>query len=223
MDDEEKKEGEGGLEVIEIIILIIVILAVLALWNFFPYISTAWNKFFSSWWPAFLLSTKSFIYYLNGVLISISILLLLGIIYSIAGLRAVRRKEASIFNAHVEAAYEDAAAAAANGGDQELTIRWRTIVDLTESTNDNDWKQAIIDADIILDQILAKEGFIGDSLGERLRNATKADFKTLEQAGEAHGVRNSVAHGGAGFQLTQHEAKRVINLYKQVFEEFYFI
>ena len=63
----------------------------------------------------------------------------------------------------------------------------------------------------------------GDDLGSKLRGATKADFKTLDQAWEAHKVRNDIAHDGSNFLLSQREAKRVINLYRQVFEEFYYI
>ena len=224
---EEKKEkkeggGGGGMEAVEIFILIVLIVAIALVFNF----SDHFNAFIK--WANTLVNSKSggvssawqsVVAFWNGFSLVLSALLAIGIFFSIAELAKIRRIERRIIDAHVEQAYETAAQA----GDQELTIKWRTILDLTESTNVNDWKQAIIDADTILDQILVKAGFVGDSLGERLTGATKGDIKTLDQAWDAHKTRNAIAHGGSDFKLTQHEAKRVINLYKQVFEEFYFI
>jgi hypothetical protein len=61
---------------------------------------------------------------------------------------------------------------------------------------------------------------MGNTLGDKLKQATRGDFKTLDAAWEAHRVRNQIAHEGSDFILTKHEAKRVIALYETVFEEF---
>ena len=63
----------------------------------------------------------------------------------------------------------------------------------------------------------------GDSIGEKLKKVEKADFKTLDEAWEAHKFRNQIAHEGSTMSVNQYEAKRVVNLYKKVFEEFYYI
>jgi hypothetical protein len=68
-----------------------------------------------------------------------------------------------------------------------------------------------------------KMGYHGDTLGERLNSVEKSDFLTLNLAWEAHKVRNMIAHEGSNYLLTKREAKRVIDLYRQVFEEFEFI
>jgi hypothetical protein len=62
----------------------------------------------------------------------------------------------------------------------------------------------------------------GENLGERLKNVEPSDFLTLEDAWEAHKVRNQVAHQ-SGFTLTRREARRVVELYERVFREFIFI
>ena len=66
-------------------------------------------------------------------------------------------------------------------------------------------------------------GYRGESIGEQLKGVEKSDFTTIDDAWEAHKVRNLIAHEGANFLLSDREAKRVIGLYKNVFQEFHFI
>ncbi|HEY4517854.1 MAG TPA: hypothetical protein VJI74_03125, partial [Candidatus Paceibacterota bacterium] len=85
------------------------------------------------------------------------------------------------------------------------------------------WKQAIIDADVLLERMIDVMGYRGENLGEKLKAIERSDFKNLDNAWEAHKIRNQVAHEGSNFVLTEREAKRVIDLYRQVFEEFKFL
>lgn len=88
------------------------------------------------------------------------------------------------------------------------------------SNNPNDWKLAIIEADIILDETLKEKGYNGVSLGERLRSISPAQLQSLDDAWQAHKVRNQVAHGGADFVLTRRLAEETIKQYRRVFAEF---
>lgn len=106
---------------------------------------------------------------------------------------------------------------------QVVNRKWQRVIDHLESANPGDWKLAIIEADIILDEMLTKMGYEGGSVGERLKSVERSDFTTIDDAWEAHKVRNLIAHQGADFVVTQREALRVIELYKRVFEEFFFI
>lgn len=101
--------------------------------------------------------------------------------------------------------------------------KWQMVIKHVSSKNPSDWKLAIIEADTILDALVEGAGYEGTSLGERLKNADKGTFKTLDYAWEAHTVRNKIAHEGSSFNLTEREAKRVIQLYEQVFQEFKYI
>ncbi len=101
--------------------------------------------------------------------------------------------------------------------------RWKNIQSLINSHNLNDWKQAIIEADILLDEMLDKMGYHGNSIGEKLKQIEPSDFLTLNQAWEAHKVRNQIAHQGSNYILSRDEAEKVISLYGEVFKEFYFI
>jgi len=89
-----------------------------------------------------------------------------------------------------------------------------------ESENPNDWKLAIIEADIILDDTLKQKGYLGSSLGERLKSISSGQLESLNDAWEAHKVRNRIAHDGADFVLTKRIAQDTIVHYQKVFSEF---
>ncbi len=179
-----------------------------------------WDKFvdfFLSHAPGFFGDSKSFLGFLIGISIPISLFLFIGIIYVIEGLKSTRKREEEKYGPPREAKVIEAK------GDPVLAKKWEKILIHSESTNENDWRQAIIEADIMLEDLLVKLGYQGEGIGERLRRANKGDFKTLDEAGEAHGVRNRIAHDGSDYPLNQLEVRRVINLYRKVFEEFYHI
>lgn len=98
--------------------------------------------------------------------------------------------------------------------------RWSHIAALVESASENDWRQAIIEADIMLEDILTMHGYQGETVGEKLKQGDPAQFHTLRDAWDAHMVRNQIAHEGSSYALTDQMAYRTIAKYKNVFEEF---
>lgn len=98
--------------------------------------------------------------------------------------------------------------------------RFEVVEKHMESSNPAEWRLAIIEADALLEEMVKKMGYEGTTLGETLKNIEVSDFTTLNDAWEAHKVRNQIAHQGSSFLLTAREAKRVIRLYEKVFREF---
>jgi hypothetical protein len=138
--------------------------------------------------------------------------LLAGIIYITIRTNQIRAREV----ARIKAAIPKNAKPRSNE-------RWEKVVEHVRSENPSDWRLAIIEADIILDELLTKMGYQGDSLGEKLKQMTKGDVKSIDQAWEAHKIRNQIAHEGGDFILTQRETKRVIDMYTAVFSELKYI
>jgi hypothetical protein len=101
--------------------------------------------------------------------------------------------------------------------------RWGRIEKLITSHNTSDWRQAIMEADIILEEMIAQMGYQGETLGDQMKQIEESDFLTLSKAWEAHKFRNHIAHKGGDFVFSKDEAERIIKLYKEVFEEFYYI
>jgi hypothetical protein len=105
----------------------------------------------------------------------------------------------------------------------EKNERWETVLHHRDSDNLSDWKLAIIDADTILDELVERMGYQGENLGERLKMVEPSDFLTLQDAWDAHKVRNQIAHEGSAFNLNKREVIRIIQLYENIFKEFKYI
>ncbi len=101
--------------------------------------------------------------------------------------------------------------------------KWDIVEKHINSENPNDWRLAILEADIALGEMLDKLGYRGESIGEQLKGVDKSNFTTIDDAWEAHKIRNLIAHEGASFLITDREAKRVISLFKKVFDEFEYV
>jgi len=106
---------------------------------------------------------------------------------------------------------------------EQKNNRWKHIQELIKSYNASDWRQAIIEADIMLEEMVDKMGYQGNTIGEKLKSVEKSDFITLDKAWSAHRIRNQIAHDGSAFKLTREVAERTIKEYEMVFKEFYYI
>lgn len=98
--------------------------------------------------------------------------------------------------------------------------KWEKIQAHVESLNESDWRISIIEADILLGELLEQLSLPGDTIGEKLKAVEKSDFRTLDDAWEAHKARNRISHDGQEYMINQREAKGIIAQYQKVFEEF---
>jgi hypothetical protein len=98
--------------------------------------------------------------------------------------------------------------------------KWKKIVEDSESDNPSDWRLAIIEADIMLDDLLLQLRLPGETMGEKLKAVEPSDFTTIESAWEAHKARNMIAHQGSDYAISKREVRRIISLYEAVFKEF---
>lgn len=132
------------------------------------------------------------------------------IMYAIARLYELRKREEEYYGTLLIAPEEE-------GG---MNPRWRHIEELRDSPEPNNWRTAIIEADIMLDDVLTKQGYEGEGVGDKLKMVEPSDFNTLQDAWEAHKIRNQVAHQGSAFELSETLARRTLARYEAVFREF---
>ncbi|MCE9548969.1 hypothetical protein K8Q98_01055 [Candidatus Nomurabacteria bacterium] len=163
---------------------------------------------------------------IKGVATFLAIFFITIILYSAVRMFEIRRKE------HDHLAHEIAEFAhhqkekekkLREGEGVSKNLRWVQVLEYLASHNVNDWKLAIIEADSMLDSLMTDLKFEGENLGEKLKSADRDKFRNLTTAWEAHTVRNKIAHEGASFDLSLHEARRVVALYEQIFREFGYI
>ncbi len=97
--------------------------------------------------------------------------------------------------------------------------RWAHVASLVESSQERDWRQALIEADIMLDEVLTEQGYEGNTVADKLSKVDPARFKTLNDAWEAHNVRNQMA-ANPDEPIRDEIAYRAIKHYEAVFREF---
>ncbi len=167
------------------------------------------NLFSLSWIAgvlSFLWTIYSFLAYF------IAFILLLIYIYA-----AIKRKYYSDLITKQLRDQEEAYDKLYRSGEKDTKIK--QILKHIESDKPADWRLAIIEADIFLDEKLKELGYVGISLGERLRNIRPSQLRTIDDAWQAHKVRNKIAHMGSDFILTKKIAEETINRFLRVFSE----
>ncbi|MBX4206427.1 hypothetical protein KW784_01425 [Candidatus Parcubacteria bacterium] len=140
-------------------------------------------------------------------------------LYSSMKLYNIRKEEAELYGAGANSLKDGLTAAPA----EKENEKWTKVLEHIYSNSPSDWRLAIIEADIMLDELLTAKGYHGDSIGDKLKGVLPGDMKSLDAAWEAHKVRNRIAHSGSDFELSEREAKRVITLFESVFKEFQII
>ncbi|MEK9171881.1 MAG: hypothetical protein AAB782_01445, partial [Patescibacteria group bacterium] len=145
----------------------------------------------------------------------VSALALAGIVHNSWKLRAINIEENKIYNPLLLGSVSD--------GDKVIELKneqWEKVMRYTSSGNASEWRLAVIEADVMLEELLRTLGYEGESVGEMLKSVDKNEFLTIEDAWEAHKVRNAIAHSGGDFQLNERETRRVVALFERVFKEF---
>ncbi len=140
----------------------------------------------------------------------ISVLALISIVYTTVLLFDLRKREEEHYSTIIPQP----------GSSGESYPRWEHIQSLADSMNPSDWRTAIIEADIMLDEVLSQKGYMGAGVGEKLKTGDPKKFETLNDAWEAHKVRNQIAHEGSTFNIPRSLAERTIARYESVFREF---
>ncbi len=180
--------------------------------------------FFQSLFGGFI--SDSFLLFLKLFFALLAIFFIIIIGYSLSRIMEIQKKEKEHLEheiaeyAHKHAEKEKTGG---EGTDRPRNERWVNVLKYLSSINSSDWKLAVMEADSMLENLTDQIELQGDNLGERLKAADKEKFKSLDDAWEAHIVRNKIAHGGLSYDLTQHEANRVVVLYENVFREFGYI
>jgi hypothetical protein len=103
-------------------------------------------------------------------------------------------------------------------GMKKIDSDWNKIIKRIEGATESDYKLAIIEADGMLDDVLKKLGYKGDSLGDRLKTVTPEVVSNLEDVWKAHNVRSCIIRD-PNYQLTLEETKKTLAIYEKSFKD----
>ena len=149
-----------------------------------------------------------------GSSIALSLILATILIYCLIRVYQIRRAE----YAHFEAAAHTVAASDV----PKTRLRWNRIQEQAYSENEQQWRLAILEADIMLNELLDSLGYRGETMSDKMRSVDRGQFDAIDIAWEAHRFRNRIAHESMP-SLTGAEVRRIISLYEKVFREFDFV
>ncbi|HSX01139.1 MAG TPA: hypothetical protein VLF67_02750 [Candidatus Saccharimonas sp.] len=101
----------------------------------------------------------------------------------------------------------------------QMADRWATIQAMSTGGG-NGLRQAVSEADKLLDQALRQAGVPGDTLGDRLKAAKPyvRSHDTYEGLWRAHKLRNALAHE-VGFDLVPSQAKEALSDFERGLRE----
>jgi hypothetical protein len=95
---------------------------------------------------------------------------------------------------------------------------WRKIVAQIKSQNSTHWKQAILAADQIFDEILKTSGYRGATVHDRFKQLPPTAISNYDQLQAAHKIRDRIRQE-ADFVLSHAEAIEIIKVYEKAFKE----
>jgi hypothetical protein len=99
-------------------------------------------------------------------------------------------------------------------GTKKVLKQWLKIKGRLDTGLESEFKLAVIEADAMIDDILTKLGYAGETLGERLTQVSPNILPSVNDVAQAHKVRNNIVHD-PDYRLTLEEANNAISLYEK--------
>ena len=98
----------------------------------------------------------------------------------------------------------------------QIAARWATIQGMS-ADGGNGLRQAVSEADKLLDQVLRQSGASGDTMGERLKSF-QGRFSDTNSVWRAHKLRNALAHE-VGYDLVPGQAKEALRDFERAIRD----
>ncbi len=97
---------------------------------------------------------------------------------------------------------------------QFVKDKWQHISKIANSPSPN---LAVVEADKLLDYVLKKRGYQGETMGDRLKSVHK-DFSYINDVWEAHKLRNKIVHE-ADYEADKRLVNRSVNQFQQALKD----
>lgn len=104
----------------------------------------------------------------------------------------------------------------------DVSPKWQEILEKVSSPNPSEWKMALIEADSLVDDLLKKIGYPGETMGERLKYVDSSKITSINDLWEAHKVRNIIVHE-PDRAVSRQEIEKAMEGFEKVLDELEFI
>jgi hypothetical protein len=96
---------------------------------------------------------------------------------------------------------------------------WKHIIMRVRTKDPTQLKLAIMEADLVMDEVLKESGYRQDTTDERYKELNTAVLSNADKIKEAHKVRNRCAQE-PDFAISYDDALEVLKVYKVAFQEY---
>lgn len=94
--------------------------------------------------------------------------------------------------------------------------QWAKVLKRLETGKEADYKLAVIEADGLLNDILKKMGYKGETMAKILEQLDATILPNIEQIWKVHKIRNNVVHD-PDYELSLEDARKVLGIYEKTF------
>lgn len=75
-----------------------------------------------------------------------------------------------------------------------LGRQWQSIRKRLDEPNEAEWKVAVIEADNLVNDVLRRLGYQGETFAEKLKGVPADRFQSIDAVWDAHRIRNNIVH-----------------------------
>ena len=97
--------------------------------------------------------------------------------------------------------------------------RWGELMKLIEGENEAGWKAGVLDASLMLDEVLGTIGYAGDTLGQKLENILPEQLENLEKIKKANNVKNEIVNN-KDFSISKEDARELVKIFEDALRFF---
>ncbi len=154
-----------------------------------------------------IITSSTFIFYLKVAFIAIGALFLFGIIFLLLKNSWLKRRFLEDWTEFL--IYRPF-------GVKKTFKQWAKVLKRLETGKEADYKLAVIEADSLLNDILKKMGYKGETMAKILEQLDATILPSIEQIWKVHKIRNNVVHD-PDYELSLEQARKILGIYEKTF------
>jgi hypothetical protein len=90
--------------------------------------------------------------------------------------------------------------------------RWDNLLNLINTENPDNWKAAVLESSVMLNEVLEIIGYEGETLGKKLSNLIPEQLENLETIKQANEVKNEIVKNSE-YKITKEEAEKLVDTF----------
>jgi len=90
--------------------------------------------------------------------------------------------------------------------------RWDKVMELIATENQVDWKAAVLESSMMLNEVLEAVGHEGKTLGQKLTETNSEQLENLETIKKANDIKNEIVRNSE-YKISKQEAEEIVEIF----------